>query len=221
MEIRQYPFPATQYIATETKKSQIYLHHTAGNPNPIAVYQWFASNPDRIAVPIVIGGLPDSTKAWKDGEIIQGYSSKYWAYHLGLKESTFQRLNIPYQSLDKISIGIEICNWGQLIAKAGKFYNYVNKVVPINEVCELVTPFKGYKYYHNYTDAQIDSVKQLLLLWHEKYGIPLAYHEDIWDVTPRALKGEAGIFTHNSVRTDKVDIYPHPKMIIMLKELSK
>lgn len=34
-----------------------------------------------------------------------------------------------------------------------------------------------------------------------------------------ANRGEAGVFTHNSVRMDKVDIYPHPKMIAMLKSL--
>jgi hypothetical protein len=63
-------------------------------------------------------------------------------------------------------------------------------------------------------------VKDLLLLWKDKYNIPLKYNEDIWDVTSRALKGEPGVYTHNSVRTDKVDIYPHPKMIAMLKSLS-
>jgi len=33
------------------------------------------------------------------------------------------------------------------------------------------------------------------------------------------LKGKAGVFTHNSVRKDKVDVYPHPKLIEMLKSL--
>ena len=51
------------------------------------------------------------------------------------------------------------------------------------------------------------------------FGWPLTYNKDIWDLTPRAYKGEAGIFTHCSVRPDKVDIYPHPKMIEMLKSL--
>jgi len=57
-------------------------------------------------------------------------------------------------------------------------------------------------------------------LWKDRYQIPLTYHQDIWDVTPRALKGEAGVFTHNSVRFDKVDVYPHPKLVTMLKSLS-
>ena len=36
---------------------------------------------------------------------------------------------------------------------------------------------------------------------------------------PRALKGESGVYTHNSVRFDKIDITPQPKMIAMLKSL--
>ena len=103
--------------------------------------------------------------------------------------------------------------------KGDKFYNYVNGEVPSDEVCELTETFRGYKYYHNYTDAQIESVRQLLLYWGKVYKIPLDYNEDIFTLTPRAYKGEKGIFTHNSVRPDKVDIYPHPKMIEMLKTL--
>jgi hypothetical protein len=215
--IIQYPFPATQFVAEEKQKLQIYLHHTAGNPNPKQTYQGWESNTERIATCIVIGGLPDKNKSWADGEIVQGFSSKFWAWHLGLKESIFYKFGIPYKSLDRISIGIEICNWGQLTLKEGKFFNYVNGVVPVEQVCELTTPYKGFKYFHAYTDAQIESVQQLLLLWKGKYGIPLTYNADIWDVTPRALKGETGVFTHNSVRSDKCDISPQPKMVDMLK----
>jgi hypothetical protein len=52
-----------------------------------------------------------------------------------------------------------------------KFYNYVNREIAANEVCELVKPHRGYKYYHNYTDAQIESTRQLLLYWKEIYDI--------------------------------------------------
>ena len=87
----------------------------------------------------------------------------------------------------------------------------------VKDVIEV--PFKKYRYWENYTDAQIESTRELLLLWKDKYGIPLSYNEDIWDVSDRALKGEPGVFTHNSVRSDKVDVYPHPKLIEMLKSL--
>lgn len=219
MKVTQTPFPASQYFQEEHPKKQIYIHHTAGNASPFNVFGGWAGNAERIATCVSVGGKPKAGSDWIDGEVAQGYSSKYWAYHLGLKESTFHKFNLSYRSLDKNSIGIEICNWGQLSFTGGKFYNYVNKEVPADEVCELATPHRGHKYYHNYTDAQIEAVKDLLLLWKQKYSIPLEYYQDIWDVTPRALKGEAGVFTHNSVRFDKVDVYPHPKLVTMLKSL--
>lgn len=216
MNLKQITFPDAQYIQEEHKKVQIYLHHTAGNASGENVYKDWESNTERIATCVVISGKGANCV---DGQIIQGFSSKHWAFHLGLKESTFQKAGVKYKSLDKISIAIELCNWGQLTYKDEKFYNYVNRVVPFGEVCKLDKPYKGYQYFHNYTDAQIASVKELLLSWKEKYNIPLTYNPDIWDITPRALKGEAGVFTHNSVRTDKVDVYPHPKLIAMIKSL--
>lgn len=214
MNIVQTDFPEGQYIREEHPKKQIYLHHTAGRSNGFNTFKWWASNPERVATCVCISG-PGSV----DGQIVQGYSSKYWAYHLGIKPSVFQAFGLPYKNLDKISIGIEICNWGQLTMTDGKFYNYVGGEVPEKDVIKLDVPYKRYTYFHNYSDAQIESVRKLLLLWKERYAIPLTYKEDIWTVTQRALKGEAGVFTHNSVRADKVDIYPHPKMIQMLKSL--
>ena len=194
-KITQVNFPEKQYYKTQFKKNQIYLHHTAGNPDGKAVFKWWALDKQgRIATCISISGKGKNTI---DGEIIQGYSSKYWAYHLGCKSKFFAAMDLPYKELDKFSIGIEICNWGQLTLKDSKFYNYVKREVPADEVCELETPFKGYKYYHNYTDAQIESTRQLLLYWGKVYNIPLDYNEDIFNLTPRAFKGEAGIFTHN------------------------
>jgi hypothetical protein len=219
MKLTQIEFPANQYIAEEHPKKQIYLHHTAGNSDPFAVFKGWSSNPERIATCVSVGGKPKKGSTWVDGEVVQGFSSKYFAYHLGLKESTFQKFGVPYQSLDKISIGIEICNFGGLTYREGKFYTYVNSPIPEEEVVELATPYKNYKYVHAYTDAQIQAVKELLILWKQKYNIPLTYNEDIWNVTTRALKGETGVFTHNSVRFDKIDITPQPKMIGMLKSL--
>lgn len=219
MEIRQYSFPTTQYIQETHTKTQIYIHHTAGNPSPFGVFDGWSMNPERIATCVTVGGNPGASGRWPDGLIVQGFSSKFWAYHLGLKTATFTSAGVPYKSLDKISIGIEVCNWGQLTLKNGKFFSYVNREIPADEVTELATPYKGFKYFHKYTDAQVASVKQLLLLWKDKYNIPLTYNEDIWDITPRALRGEPGVYTHNSVRKDKVDIYPCPRMIDMLKSL--
>lgn len=221
MKITQYAFPHGQYIREEHKKTQIFLHHTAGNSDPFGVFRYWSSNPERIATCVVVGGKPPNNGRWDDGEVAQGYSSRYWAFHLGLKESTFQKYNIPYRSLDRISIGVEICNWGYLTYSVveDKHFNYANRVVPKKEVCELSVPFKGHKYYHAYTDAQIETVRELLVLWKDRYGIPITYNPDIFDISIRALKGEPGVYTHNSVRLDKTDISPQPKMISMLESL--
>lgn len=215
MNIIQVDFPFNQYLSEEHPKTQVYLHHTAGNPNGVGTFAWWSSNSERVATCVSISGIG---KGCVDGQIVQGFSSKYWAYHLGLQKSIFTNSKIPYKQLDKTSIGIEICNWGTLKQVNGKFYNYVGREMT-DGIIKLDKPYKGFTYFHDYTDAQIESVEQLLLLWNKRYGIPLDYNEDIWDISSRALKGEPGIFTHNSVRKDKTDIYPHPKMIEMLKSL--
>lgn len=218
--ITQYPLSANQYFREETNKTQLYLHHTAGNPNPFGVYDWWNSNASRIATCIVIGGRPGKSKKWKDGEIVQGFSSKYWAYHLGLKKEIFDQYKIKYTSLDRISIAVEVCNWGQLtLDQTGKFRNYVDQVVPQNEICELDVPYKGFKYYHAYTDAQIESIYELIKYWEDRYNLPFKYSDDLWKVSERALRGESGLYTHNSVRKDKVDITPQPKLVAMLKSV--
>jgi len=181
---------------------------------------WNNDDRGRIATCITISGKGLSTDTF-DGEICQAFSSKKWAYHLGIKSDVFRAQALPYRLLDPLAIGIEICNWGPLTQKAdGKYYNYVDRVVPNDQVCELPVPYKGHKYYHAYTDAQIESVKQLLIYWSKVHGIPLDYNEkDMWTVSKNALSAVPGVYTHNSYRKDKTDISPQPKMIAMLKSL--
>lgn len=212
--IQQYPLSATQYAQDEFTKTQIFLHHTAGNSDPFAtIKDWNSDERGRIATCVVIGG------GQFDGKIVQCFPSKQWAFHLGVKTSVFVDRGLQPKTLDKTSIGIEICNWGQLEKKGDKYYNYVGKEVPAQEVCVLDKPYKGFKFYHKYSSAQIAAVKQLLQYWGPLYKIPLTYKEDIWQVTDRALKGEPGVFTHNSVRADKNDVSPQPELIQMLSTL--
>jgi N-acetyl-anhydromuramyl-L-alanine amidase AmpD len=211
MNTKQVEFAPSNYFKEETKKKQIYLHHTAGNGDAEAVFKYWASTKDRVATCVAIG---------TNGLIAQGFSSRYWGYHLGLKQGVFNSHGVPYQSLDKLSIGVEICNWGYLKeAGKGKFVNYVGREIPKKDVIKLDAPYKGFQFWHSYTKEQIESTKELLLYWNETYGIPLDYNEDIWAVSKRALAAEPGVYTHNSVRKDKTDVYPHPELIEMLKSL--
>jgi N-acetyl-anhydromuramyl-L-alanine amidase AmpD len=216
MKIVTVPFSAKHYINRPIKKRQIYLHHTAGGPSGQSVFNWWASNAERVATFVAISA---------DGTIVQGFDSSKWAYHLGLSVKHFNAQKLKYNNLDQLSIGIEICNWGPVTVKGtgtkAKYYNYVGKELSKDEVIKLSKPFKGYQYWHNYTDEQISSLKDLLIELNKKHGIPLDYNEDIWGVTHRALTAVPGVYTHNSVRRDKSDVYPHPKLIEMLQSLTK
>lgn len=218
-KIKQVRLNETEFYQEEYKKSQIYMHHTAGNASGVSVAKdWNSDKRGRIATAFIISG--PGAKDTYDGEIIQTFSSKHYAFHLGVKTEVFKAYKIPYQVLDKISIGIETCNWGQLELVNGKFYNYVDKEVKPEFVTTLDEPFKGYKYFHKYSDAQIESLRQLIVYLGKTYGINLKQDVDnLFKVSTKALKGENGLYTHNSVRKDKVDVYPCPRLINMLKTL--
>jgi hypothetical protein len=210
IEILQERLSNAQYFHEESEKKQIYLHHTAGNGNPVAVSRWWNSNGDRIATAFVIG---------ERGSIVQCFSSKHWAYHLGIDSQDFSAHGLKYQNLNKLSVGIEVCNWGPLKLKDGKYYNYVKGVVDPSMVTTLDTPYKGNIHWYKYTDEQIESTRQLVEYLCDTYDIPKTYRSEIFAIDKEAFKGTAGIYTHNSVRKDKADIYPCPRMIKMLQSL--
>lgn len=211
INIKPYAFPDNQFIKEETKKTQIYLHHTVSGLNSaVGVANYFNSNPERVAVQIILNG---------DGTALQLYSTKYWGYHLGLTNEVFAKFKLPFQWLDKVSIGVEICAYGRLLYHDNKYWSVYGNEVPIDQVCILDEEFRGGLYYHKYTEAQIETLRKLLLYWKDFWNIPLDYNEDIWDLNKRALSGEPGFYTHCSVRSDKSDLFPHQPMIDMLKSL--
>jgi N-acetyl-anhydromuramyl-L-alanine amidase AmpD len=199
-----------QYFHEDSAKTQIYLHHTAGNGNPVAVSKWWNSNGDRIATAFVIG---------EKGTIVQCFSSRHWAYHLGIDSQDFSAHGLKYQNLNKLSVGIEVCNWGPLNLKDGKYYNYVKGVVDPSMVTTLDKPYKGHLHWYKYTDEQVESLRQLVEYLCDTYNIPKTYRAEIFDLDKEAFKGTPGIYTHNSVRKDKSDIYPCPRIIKMLQNL--
>lgn len=209
-----------QFVDESTPKNQLYIHHTAGSSNPYGVQRWWESTRARIGTALVIGGAGGGAR-WVDGEIVQLFNSSKWAWHLGLKQSHLAKGGASAKSnkiLNSQSIGIEICNWGQLTETDKGFQNYVGGIVPDDEVSDLCTPYKGFRYYQKYTDAQLENTFELLKFLGKKWDIPTAFKGvRMFDVCPEALQGESGIWTHTSVRPDKFDCFPQPELITMLK----
>jgi len=203
-------FTAREFIKFPTQKKQIVLHHTVSPEGVKGDINWWLKDGKRIGTCIIVA---------HDGTPHQVFSSKYWAYHLGLGNKHFARQNMPYKSLDPASIGIEIDSFGGL--KWDDENNCWRSVyghrVDSNKVIEYPEGFRGFKAFERYTKAQIETVRQLILFWHTRYGIPIDYHPDMWDVSKDALKGKPGVYTHVSYRYDKSDCHPQPDLIDMLK----
>jgi len=212
--IIQVDFPENQYMKEQTDKKQICLHHTVSGQGVDGDISWWLSTADRIATALIIG--------W-DGKIYQCFSTKYWGHHLGIKASNNTALN-------KGCIGIEIDAWGGLIKSNNLWYpakwdEVSKKNVPnikagaVKNVQEYSQGFRGYFGFEKYTDKQIESVRELLVYFNEKYGIPLTYNESMWKLSQDALVGKTGIWTHVSFRQDKSDCHPQKELTDMLKSL--
>lgn len=214
-------FPSNQYFKQEFYKSQICLHHTVsgfGVENDIA---WWKSTPDRIATSMIIG---------RDAKIYECFDSKYWGYHLGVRNEDIIAAKIKkYNRLDYTCIGIELDSWGGLCIHTDKNYYPAKwdakkkKMVP-NTACKPVEnvtkynkSYRGFTEYESYTEVQIDALHDVLLMLGNKWRIPLTYNESMWNLSANALTGVSGIWSHGSFRLDKSDVHPQVALIDMLK----
>jgi len=229
MEIKNCLLEADEYYNEVYEKDTIFIHHTAGSHRPdwtIAAWEHDKTESGlslKVATAYVIGGT--STRDPKDntfdGVIMKAFDDKFWAHHLGTKESNNSILN-------KKSVAIEVCNYGPLVlGKDGNYYNYVKNAVPANMVVKLDKPFKGYTYYHAYTTKQLESLKFLLLdivKRHPKIDLKqglkfILTNNDCFEFNQAAVKGMPGLWTHTNVRKDKSDMYPHPQLLELIKSL--
>lgn len=216
-KVKSVDFPEEQYYPIETPKTQLVLHHTVSGPGINGDVGTWLGDTSHVGTTFIID---------RDGTPYQLFSSKYWIHHLGVTKDILQ----PYgfadlQSrnvlLNQGSIGFELDNWGFLTKGAdGKFKAAYGNVVdvPIQEYPNL---FRGQRYYEKYTNAQIQTTGELLLYFHNKFGIPMDYNESMWNMSKDALSGKPGIWAHVSYRPDKSDLHPQPEMIEMLKSLKK
>jgi N-acetyl-anhydromuramyl-L-alanine amidase AmpD len=219
-KITMNPLAPDQYYNEDTVKTQIYVHHTAGGPNPQTAIDWWNSTPERVATAFIIGRDAPANAKWYNGQIVQCYGSGKWAHHLGLKASQLVSGGKTNLELNKGSIGIEICNWGGLTRTANGYATYAGNIIAESDIVEYPTPYKSYKYFQKYTSEQLGNLHELLQFLCNKWNISSAYKGDqIFNVDKRALMGENGIFTHTSVRPDKSDCHPQPELIQVLKSL--
>jgi N-acetyl-anhydromuramyl-L-alanine amidase AmpD len=225
--IKDYHLNDGEFFADVREKKQLYIHHTAGSRIARFVVDGWESDKRRkvsadgtneleVATAFVIGG---HSERWKttDGEILRAFPEYYWAHHLGTK-----RRNNFY--LNAHSIGIEICSYGGLIEnRAGEIVTTYGQSVKDSEIYDHGTKFRGYRYFQKYTDAQLESLRKLILQLEKQYpGLEIKrgiYNTEWFEYNEEAATGERGLWTHTNVRKDKSDCFPQPELIQVLNSL--
>jgi len=220
--IEEYHLSPSQYIESSRpiQNDYIIIHHTAGGNNPYAcINHWNRDQRGRVATEFVIGGQSIKNNDSKhDGTILQAFPEGCQGWHLG-------KVNSYY--MQRHSVGIEVCNFGYLTA-ANK--TYVGSLVHDDQVCVLDEPFRKRDRWHRYSDAQLESLKNLLLYISERDNIDLNVGLIDWikkegPIKAFEFKKEAsdglvkGLLTHTNVRKDKMDMFPQEELIDMLLSL--
>lgn len=201
--IKAVDFPK-EYWPRPTKPTQICLHHTASAPGVYSDVAWWKQDGTQVSTPLIVD---------RDGTAYQLYSTLNYAFALGLKHAA-------YRTVEALTISLEIDSWGYLTKKAdGKFYSWAGTEVKPEDVCTLDTLWRGQKYFHKYTDAQIETTRLLLEHWGSTYGIDLKYKGDeVFNLSQNAIyASKSGVYSHASFRSDKTDCHPQKELIAMLK----
>ena len=202
-----------------------FIHHTAGWDNPYkTIASWNRDTRGRVATQYVIGGTNvKGNDPIYNGVVVESFPNNYLGWHLG-KVGNFQ--------ISKLSGGVELCNFGYLTKKNGKFYTYVDTEVKEEFVCDLGYEFKGHRYWHSYSDKQIESLRLLLSHLKDIYpkmdlvnGLPKllkdgVHPKDAFEFNDDAYNAKQfGLWTHTNVRKDKSDCFPQLELVEMLKQL--
>lgn len=181
-----------------TQKKQLVFHHTGGPTADGAINWWKIrlNGKGSVSAPIVID---------TNGTVILLYNIFYYSDHLGVKNN---------YNLNKISIPIELVCEGFLTeAQANK--------LKASEVQEYETPFRGYRWFKKYTNAQIDALSQLAPTICYLADIPINPYKygNYFEISKDALTGVPGTYSHASYNKGKSDLHPQPEMIEFLSSL--
>ena len=227
--------PEGEYMKGPTKKKWVFLHHTGGWNDPFkTISHWASDTRGPIATEFVIGGQSiKGDDLQYDGKLVCAFPEGGYGWHLGIGNNAMHRE----------SIGIEICSFGQLtkgsyikyekgkktevFLKPNSFYTYVGTEANINQVVTLSKPFKGFIYWHKYSDAQIKTLYELLknisvrdnidmrkgiqeLI--KKKGVDAAFN--FYDV--KYVSKHPGLWIHANVNKNKTDVFPQQELVDMI-----
>ena len=216
--VNRYYLPPGEYKDGITKKSYVFLHHTAGWHNPFrTIDHWGRDTRGAVATEFVLGGQSIKGNDNKyDGTMVQAFPEGHYAWHLGKNGSQYMHIH---------SVGIEVNNFGYL--KNGK--TYAGTTAHESQLVKLEKPFRGFDVWHRYSDAQIEALRKWILYIAERDNIDVrkglveevkAKGADGFEFNENAYYGRVkGMWTHTNTRKDKFDMFPQEELLDMLMDL--
>lgn len=234
LEIHQHYLPKGEYKEGPINSEYVFIHHTSGWQNPYkTIDSWGRDTRGAIATEFIIGG--QSVKGDDDsydGEIVQSFPEGNYGWHLGKNGS---------QHMHENSVGIEVNNFSYLtkggyekrgrwvVKEENSYYTYVGSLVDESQIVTLDKPFKGHSTWHRYSDAQIESLMELILYVGERdnidvrAGLPALIKKigaEAFEFNADAYYGKIkGLWTHSNIRKDKFDMFPQQELLSMLTNL--
>lgn len=229
--------PDGEYMKGPVSKKWIFLHHTAGWDNPFStITSWGGDTRGMVATEWVLGGQKitngDSTH---DGVLVQAFPEGGYGWHLGTGNNAMHRE----------SVGIEVCNFGQLtkggfwkwnaatkkndwvVLKADKYYTYVGTEAHPDQTVTLSEAFRGFSVWHKYTDKQIAVLKDWILYVANRDNIDprkgiveqiklKGTHAAFDKVDVALCERTPGMWLHTNIQPGKVDLFPQENLVEML-----
>ncbi len=185
------------------EKKKVVLHFTVGHLKG-DILSLTSESRGHVSTAFVVG---------RAGTIYQLFSSAAWSYHLGRNALGGNG------NQSKLSIGIEISNYGPLIKKGNNLETVYSKANRKDVYCtmddteqyiKLDKAFRGYKYYAAFTDEQYHNIILLLRYLTKSYEIPRTFvgKTERFSTTRASSADMEGIMSHVNFRTDKIDIGP-------------
>lgn len=232
---------STEFYTEERRKNTILISNSGTSYRPeLAIKSWtHFLKKDKKGNPIkengvftkikrssnyVIGGSSLESNIW-DGKIVKCFDDNNWSYHIELLNGDISK------EINSNAITIEICNYGYLIkGHDDKFYNKTNNIVDNSEVVELDEEFMGHKYWHKYTDAQIESLRKLIIHLQIKHGIKINrgtyddkgfvpyYDKDWFAYDPKWLE-TGGIKVGYQLSINAMGVFPQKEIMSMLNTI--
>jgi len=171
----------------------IVVHYTASGSGTGTV-SWFKNPQSGVSAHYIID---------HDGKILQLVKDGDTAWHAGLPGDLARDDAIRPNPR---AIGIEIVNWGPLEKRDNKYYNWTG-----NEHQGQVVEAGG-EYWEPYTEAQYESLIELISYLCKRYSVPIQYPSRgpaTYYERSQDLADFSGILGHSAINIGKSDPGPH------------